>query len=92
MTCFFCAEPLLSILERTRGVCAACHVLSRRTTKQRASEEEEASPSSQDSPGKSIDRVAAPPTPRDDQPSAQDVVPDRDSNGSNTSEETGLSR
>jgi hypothetical protein len=49
-------------------------------------------PPPQNSPGEILDSSAAPPTPLDDQSPAQDDVPGRDSNGSKTSEETGLSK
>ena len=34
MRCTECGEPLVSILERSRKVCAACHVLGRSRTGQ----------------------------------------------------------
>jgi hypothetical protein len=92
MTCSFCGQSLISALERTRGVCASCHVLSRQSGDQPAAGNSATTPPPQISPGEILDSSAAPPTPLDDQSPAQDDVPGRDSNGSNTSEETGLSR
>ena len=92
MKCSFCDQPLISALERTRGVCASCQVLSRQSGNQRVGGHSATTPTPQISPGEIVDSTAVSPTPLDDQPPAQDVLPDRDSNGSNTSEETGLSR
>ena len=92
MTCSSCGEPLLSPLERTRGVCASCHLLSPRSGNLHASEQASAFPSSRDSPGEILDSTAAPSTPLNHQSPAQDVVPERDSNDSNTSEEAGSTR
>jgi hypothetical protein len=92
MKCSFCGEPLISALERTRGVCASCEVLSRQSGNQRAGGHSATTPPPQISPGEILDSTAAPPATPEDQPLAQDGVPDRDSNGSNEAEETGLSR
>ena len=92
MTCSFCGQPLISALERTRGVCASCEVLSRQSGNQRAGGHSATTPPPLISPVEILDNTAAPPAPLDDQPPAQDVVPDRDSNGSNEPEETGLNR
>jgi hypothetical protein len=92
MTCSFCGQPLISALERTRGVCASCHVLSRQSGNQRAGGHSATTPPPQISLGKILDSTAAPPAPLDDQSPAQDDVSDRDSNGSNASAETGLRR
>jgi hypothetical protein len=92
MTCSFCGQPLISALERTRIVCASCHVLSRQTRNQQTGGHSAATPPPQISLGEILDSTVAPPTPRDDQSPAQDDVPDCDSSGSSTSEETGLSR
>jgi hypothetical protein len=92
MTCSFCGQPLISALERTRLVCASCHVLSRQSGSQRAGGHSATTPPQQISPGEILDSTAAPPTPLDDQSPAQADVTARDSSGSNTSEETGLSR
>jgi hypothetical protein len=92
MTCSFCDQPLISALERTRGVCASCHVLSRQSGNQRVGGDSATTPPPQISPGEVLDSTAAPPTPLDDQSLAQDDVPARDSNGSSTSAETGLRR
>jgi hypothetical protein len=92
MPCSFCDQPLISALERTRGVCASCHVLSRQSGKQGAGGHSVTPPPPHVSQGEILDSTAAPPRPLDDQSPAQDDVPDRDSNGSNKAEETGLSR
>ena len=92
MTCSFCGEPLLTPLERTRGVCASCHVLSRQSGNQPAPGNSATTPPPQISPGEILDSTAAPPTPLDHQSPGQEAVPDRDSNGSNASAETGLRR
>jgi hypothetical protein len=92
MTCSFCGEPLLTPLERTRGVCASCHLLSRQPGSQRESKQVAAVPSSQDPPAEILEGRIAPPTPLSHQSPAQDDVRGRDSNDSNEAEETGLSR
>ena len=92
MRCSSCGEPLVTPLERTRGFCASCHVLSPRPSKKRASEQNATFPASRSSLGDNLDGTIAPPTPLSHQSPAQDDVSARDSNGSNTSEETGLSR
>ena len=92
MTCSFCDQPLISALERTRGVCASCHVLSRQSGNQRAGGDSANTPPPRISPGEVLDITAAPPTPLANQTLAQDDVPARDNNASNTSAETGLRR
>jgi hypothetical protein len=92
MTCTSCGQPLISALERTRGVCASCHVLSRQPGKPRAGDHSVTQPPTNVSPGEILDSTTAPAAPLDDQSPAQDDVPDRDSNSSNASDETGLRR
>jgi hypothetical protein len=92
MTCSFCGQPLISALERTRLVCASCHVLSRQSGKQRAGDCSATPPSPHISPDEILGSAAAPEAPLVDQPPVQGGVSDRDSNGSNEAEESGLSR
>jgi hypothetical protein len=80
MTCSFCSRPLISVLERTRGVCASCEVLSRQSGNQRTGGQPATTPAPQNSLGEILESTAAPPTPLDDQSPAQDDGPDRDSN------------
>jgi hypothetical protein len=94
MTCTYCGGRLTSVLERTRGICASCYVLSRSGEKERASGPPQTGrnpplPAGEPSSAESAATGSAPP---DERPSPSDLDRGRESSDRTISQAAGLSR